>query len=97
MFTVRGYTPGGIAYELTVQDKPAQGSRLTFTGTPRAVALLLAGEGHPWQATPTGPSGTLDLADPESVLGALTDWTQVTSVDGEAPEVIPPAQPGTCY
>jgi hypothetical protein len=40
-------------------------------GSPEVIGFLRANAGQPWLATPTGPSGTLYLADAASGLGAL--------------------------
>lgn len=67
------------------------------TGSTHVVTLLRAMEGERVAATPTGPFYDLDTSNPESVLAALHGLTNITAVNGEAPQVIPPAIVGAEY
>ena len=68
MFTVTGYIDGGISYTAQVGAAAAgsDGERQIgcVTGDPGIIAWLRGHAGEPWQATPTGPSGSTDLDDP---------------------------------
>lgn len=98
MFTVSGYI-NGVSYRAVVGGVPGDPDLTAgcVTGDPGVIGLLRDQAGEPWQATPTGPSGILDLADPASVLGALMDHTDITGIDGNAPDLIGPAVPGAVY
>lgn len=69
------------------------------TGTRNVMDLLVRRTGDWYAATPTGPFGTLSLSKPESVLGALLNWTQVDMVSGDAPDILGGQrdQPGVVY
>jgi hypothetical protein len=98
VFTVDGYI-NGVSYHAVVgaqagQPEPAVGC---VAGDPGVLALLQEQEGEPWAATPTGPFGVLDLTDPASVLGALTDHTDVTSLTGDYPDLVGQPVAGVVY
>jgi hypothetical protein len=67
------------------------------TSDPDTIAWLEEQAGEPWQASPTGPTGITDLNDPVSVLGTLYSGTDVTAVDGDAPDLHGPAASGIVY
>ncbi len=90
MFTVRGYDDG-VGYALTVADDG------TLSGSERVRRMLTDHAGDTFDVTPTGPTVVLDVDDPATVLGALYALTDVTAVDGDAPEVIPPPVAGAVY
>jgi hypothetical protein len=100
MFTVQGYRDG-VSYLVTVGGPPAETQDGFEAGCavtdPMTAAWLDEQAGEPWKATPTGPSGVTNLANPESVLGTLLAHTQVTSVDGDAPDLLGPVEPGVVY
>lgn len=100
MFNVSGYIDG-VAYQAVIGGDtsgadPSRVAGCTVTD-PETAAWLEERNGQPWQATPTGPSGVTDLADPGSVLGTLYDHTTVTGVDGDAPDLLGPDLPGVVY
>jgi hypothetical protein len=99
VFTVDGYI-NGVSYHAVVGDDTS--NRLGPTvgcvaGDPGVLSLLQEQEGEPWAATPTGPFGVLDLADPASVLGALSDHTDVTSLTGDYPDLAGQPVAGVVY
>lgn len=89
-FTVHGYITG-IAYTLAVADGGA------LDGTDGVMSLLTEEEGRMHRATPTGPTAALSLQDPESVLVALMELTQITSIDGDPPELFEAGPAGAAY
>ncbi len=91
MFTVLG-SINGIAYRLDVGDSESEHS-----GSNRVMGLLAVHRGELVSATPTGPTHTLDLDDPASVLVALMDLTDVVAVGDGAPRVIPAVDPNVVY
>jgi hypothetical protein len=93
MFTVTGYKDG-ISYTATIGATGNAGCAETDLAM---AGWLLEQDGQPWEATPTGPTGITDLADPASVLGTLIAHTDVTSVEGDAPDLLGPVVPGTVY
>lgn len=97
MFTVEG-TIDGQTYEVTVGGTDPDPSTVgVVSGSANAVTLLQLNEGQGVAATPTGPSYTLDLREPATVLAALYDLTHITAVDGDPPQVIPPVDPDVVY
>jgi hypothetical protein len=100
MFTVDGYIQG-IAYHVVVAGgtdgvTPGRVAGCAVTD-PATAAWLDEQAGQPFKVTPTGPSGITDLADPASVLGTLYGLTDVARVDGDAPVLLDPAEPGAVY
>lgn len=96
MFTVIGYLDG-IPYTLAVDGPIHEGG--VMAGSPNVLRLLATRDGETYLATPTGPSGTLDIMDPASILGALCGWTEVRAVTGEPPDILNGQrnQPGVVY
>ncbi len=94
MFTVTGFIDS-VAYSATVGGiGPDEG---VVSGTRTVMSLLRLHEGQEVLVTPTGPTVTVDLHDEKAVLGALHALTTVSEVVGDAPEVIPPVEPGAVY
>lgn len=96
MFTVTGYL-AGVAYRAIISGTPDE-----LTGVvqgPTALKwLLLSRSGRPLELTPTGPTITLDLADPQAVLAALRTLTEVVDVAGDnIPASLVPSEPGVVY
>ena len=90
MFTVKG-SVYGEKYSVTRNDDG------TLTGTPLVLELLENAVGASVVVPPVGPVYTLDPADPKSVVAGLLDLTTVDSITGNAPEVVPPPEPGVVY
>jgi hypothetical protein len=61
------------------------------------LTLLQSEVGTSVAVPPVGPVYTFDLADPKSVIAGLLDITNVDSISGAVPEVVPPAEPGVVY
>lgn len=99
MFTVDGYI-NGVAYTTAIGGEGGQDDDRhagCVTGDPAVIGWLREHDGEPYQVTPTGPSGTLDLADPGSVYGTLLHGTRVTSTSGDVPDLVGPARDGVAY
>jgi hypothetical protein len=96
MFTVIGYLDG-VPYTLAVDGPVQEGG--VMAGSPNVLRLLATRHGDVYKATPTGPSGTLDIFSPAAILGALMDWTEVRAVTGDPPDILggQQAQPGVVY
>lgn len=90
-WTIHGYIDG-VAYSLAVGDTID-----AVDGTDNALRLLYEHEGEELAATPTGPTMRLNSGDPESVLCAFTALTEITSIDGDPPDLFGPAEPGVVY
>ena len=88
-FVVHGYI-AGVAYTLNVSDGG-------LDGTTGVMDLLEEMRGRVHKATPTGPTAALDLDDPETVLIALMDLTEIVKVDGDVPKLDAPGPTGTVY
>lgn len=84
-FTVHGTLANGTTYVCWVGSVSLWGK---VSGTDNVMELLLGRGGEQYAATPTGPFGKLDCGEPETVLGALLDWTHVTSVVGDVPDIL---------
>jgi hypothetical protein len=99
MFVVNGTTRQGLTYRVAVgpEVRREPGALGQVMGPAPVMALMMLNQGLSIRVTPTGPSVTLDLEDPESILGALYALTTVLSVEGDAPEVIPQAEEGVTY
>lgn len=91
MFTVLGAIDG-VAYRVDVGDSESE-----HNGSSRALARVALHRGELVSVTPTGPSYTVDLDDPRSVLAALYALTTVVSVGDGAPQVIPAVNPHVVY
>lgn len=101
MFTVDGYIDG-VAYQAVIGTPAGPGDDPQLragcaAGDPGVIGLLNAGNGEPWLATPTGPSGILDVTDPASVYGYLCDRTDITGTSGAVPNLTGPYDPGAVY
>lgn len=101
MFTVDGYI-NGVAYRAVIGGEPSPGDGPELragcaAGDPGVIGLLTASAGEPWLATPTGPSGVLDLADPASVYGFLCGRTDITAASGDVPDLTGPHDPAAVY
>lgn len=90
MFTVNG-AAYGKPYAVTWNDDG------TLTGTSLVVSMLQAEVGSTVSVPPVGPSYTVDLSEPKSVIAALLDLTTVESIEGDAPVVVPPVEAGVVY
>jgi hypothetical protein len=101
MFTVEGYV-GRTAYTAVVgqapDQRPPDSDVVGVTaGSPSVLAVLEMNDGDMVRVTPTGPTITLDVNDPESVYGALLGLTEVVTTTGEVPDILGPREPGAVY
>lgn len=101
MFDVEGYVDQ-VSYVVRVGGDPAARSgRMERAGialgTGRVIDVLRRNVGRRVLVTPTGPEVIGSTATPEGVLAMLTAYTEVTSVTGDAPQLIPPAEDGVVY
>lgn len=87
MFTVEGYRDG-IPYRVTVEDVPDRAGQV-LVGSFALRADIESHRGVSVSATPTGPSYSVDPADPEAVLAYLISKTRVLAVGGDAPDILP--------
>ena len=92
MFTVEGYREG-IPYRVTIEDTPDRTGQV-LAGSFALRAEIESHRGSRVLVSPTGPSYSVDPADPESVLAYLTSKTRVLNVSGEAPDILPSPEPG---
>jgi len=90
MFEVRGYI-NSVSYAVRVADN----GEVTATGRARTLLDLVNGESV--ALSPTGPFVIADTATPEGILGVLHVRTQVTSVTGDPPQIMPPSDPSVVY
>lgn len=96
MFTVTGMYKGK-PYGVAIGNELTGKSWGLAAGTLDVLALLASREGSTLRVTPTGPLVKVDKMDAASLLGALHVLTEVVSVEGSAPPVIPLAQEGFVY
>lgn len=99
MFDVQGYADG-VAYTVRVDTANVDSGNpdaSPIAGSPIVRSILAEREGEIVTVSPVGPYLELDLTDETSILGALMAWTDVTQVEGDAPEVFPPDVAGAVY
>lgn len=84
MFTVQGYVDG-VSY--AVEIDPTADEDDVVNGSPSAIGVLHAYEGEPLLVTPTGPTVIASVTDPAGILASLRAFTEVTSVEGDAPDL----------
>lgn len=102
MFTVEGYIDH-VSYRVRfgsnphAQLDPRTGRLGAVIGSRRALDLLARHEGMPVLVTPVGPTVTGSTTDPAGVLAVLLAHSEVTSVDGDAPQLLTPTEPGTVH
>lgn len=100
LFTVTGVDPDNIGYRVGVYAKRPRGEVTAgvVMGSVNALILLRSHNGLDVSLTPTGPTVTVDISDPESVLAALHALTTVTGVEGDdIPDVLPDSEDGIVY
>ena len=90
MFEVRGYI-NSVSYAVRVADN----GEVTATGRARTLLDLVNGESV--ALSPTGPFVVADTGTPEGILAALHVHTQVTSVTGDPPQIMPASDPSVVY
>ncbi|WP_433357723.1 hypothetical protein ACQP25_44895 (plasmid) [Microtetraspora malaysiensis] len=80
-YIVKGYIDG-VAYRVTI-GVPREGAKASLgvlAGSPNAVTLVGGKEGDTVRPAHAAPV-VVDSRDPESVLAALREWSQVVSVE----------------
>lgn len=95
-YIVNGYIDG-VSYQATVGGDQTDASIGAVTGSPNVLGLLSGNDGHSFSRTVTGQAVKLDVHDPDTILHALQELTEVTSVEGDAPEADAPFDPGVIY
>jgi hypothetical protein len=98
---VRG-TIDGVAYGVQVDPDGPTGLDLAdrlgiVRGSAHVAARLRLLDGETVKATPVGPFLRFDADDPEAVLAALMEHTDIIEVAGEAPDLLGVHEPGNVY
>lgn len=86
MFTVAGYY-NGVSYDVQVGVDKSRANDGIIAGSPQIVGLLKTLEGLPITLGPGRRSVTGTNDNPDWVLAALHEYTQVTDVDGPPAEI----------
>jgi hypothetical protein len=96
MYVVHGYVDG-VSYTATVGAASPGPDTGIMTGTPSVMALLAAHRGTQVSGHHTSGSVPLDLDDEASIMHALLQLTQVTGIEGDAPQLYEPDEAGAIY
>ena len=91
MFTIRGYDQG-IAYALAVDpdQEPGVDGLVASVAPPETLALLHMHDGERVKMTPTGPEVQVSLTDPQGILAALMEYTEIVDITGNVPAGVMP-------